>query len=179
MAKKAAFLLVTLISVMGLVVPARAQITPSLRLGYDTTVDAALIGVGIRFPMDLIEDFALVGVPSFEYFFVDDVEGVSQTILQVNFTALHGFEWEDQEQIIPYAGAGIGLQYSSLSFEDPVRRVPRANLEETETSLVINLVGGATYALDEDITPFGQLRLSLGGVYGDAATLMVGALFNL
>lgn len=167
---------VVLVGCSTLAPSAAAQQQAGVHVGFDTEFEAVVIGGNVRFPMDVIEDFAVIGNPSFDYFFVDAPQGVTSTIAQLNATGLHPFEWEDHEEITPYAGAGLGLRYESYSVD--TQQTTTSDPDVTDIDPVINLVGGANYELNDRMTPFGHLRLSLGGG-GSTIALIVGALFEL
>ena len=114
MLKRTLFLGALLAAVLGTTGTASAQSAAGARLGYDTEFNALILGGEVRFPVNRIEDFPLVGNPSFEYYLIDQFPAVNETLAEINANAYYEFELEDREDIVPYAGAGLGLRYYSV-----------------------------------------------------------------
>lgn len=162
---------ILLAALLGTTEVTSAQSLAGVRLGYDTEFNALVLGGEVRFPVNRIEDFPLVGNPSFEYYLLDQYAGLNETLAEINANAYYEFELEDREDLIPYAGAGLGLRYYSI--EETTTDVGADDLD-----LIVNIVGGGTYDVSSRITPFGHLRLSLGGGTSTVG-LIAGILFSL
>lgn len=132
------------------------------RIGYDLgDVEELFIGAEGRFH---IEDFPVTLSPAFDYYFTES--GFSLVAFHAN--ALYPFELEEND-ILPYAGAGLGLMRTSVDLDE------LGSFSDTEIGL--NLVGGAQMDMD-DFTPYAQANINVGG---DATLfgLTVGVLFGL
>lgn len=172
MIKRAVVLLFAAAAVAGLTRSASAQSTVGVRAGFDTEFSALVLGAETRFPINRIEDFPLTANPSFEYYLIDRYPNLAETMVEVNGNAYYEFELEDEEQLTPYAGAGLGLRYYGVE-ETALPDPPEEGLD-----LIVNVVGGAAYQIDQPFRPFGHLRLSLGGGTSTVA-LVAGLLFEL
>jgi hypothetical protein len=157
MSKPASWFLVAFVGAMGMISSASAQTSAGVHLGFDTEFTALVLGGETRFPVERIEDFPLVGNPSFEYYLIDRYPGLAETMAGINANAYYEFPVDERDHLEPYTGAGLGLRYYTVEETggfDP----PGEGLD-----VIVNLLGGATYDLEDSLTPFGHLRLSLGG----------------
>ena len=151
---------------------AQTQIEIGPRLGLDIAgdVEEFFIGADSR--------FAVAGLPvllnaTFDWYFVDepflqDITGtdVDVSFFQLSFNALYEFG-VDNETFSPYAGAGIGLNRSSVSV---------GNADASDTEFGVNLIGGATFGFGS-LKPFAQAQISFGTP--DLFTIGGGLLFSI
>ena len=148
---------------------AQAQIELGPRLGLDIAgdVEEFFLGADAR--------FAVGGWPVLlngvlDWYFVDDnflgATDVDASFLQLSFKALYEFG-VDNETFTPYAGAGIGINRSSVSI---------GNVDDSNTELGVNIIGGATFGFG-NLKPFAQAQLSFGDV--ELFTLAGGLLFSI
>ena len=126
-------------------------------------------GVGGRVEFDLAKVVPTVpglGVEgSFDYFFPGSGYGASASYWEINANGLYSFSLP-KSPITPYAGAGIGIDHSSVSV---------LGISASANSVGLNLLGGAKFANVGKVTPFAEVRIELHS--GSAVVLTGGVLF--
>lgn len=116
----------------------RIEIGP--RLGFDLgDIEELFAGVDARISNSA---FPVVAQPALDVYFV---EGGS--LIQFNANVLYPFELDDTTPFRPYAGGGLGFSFVS----------------DTDRSDVgLNLVGGALFGSNPNLTPFAQAQFTIG-----------------
>lgn len=142
------------------------------RAGFDLETEGLVLGVDTRY--DLSEMPITINVNG-NYHFGDygaDLSGsdVSWTIISINANALYEFGIDNQA-FTPYAGGGLNIGYSNVSYETAF-----ASVDDSDTDVTLNIAGGAYFHYGS-LSPFAQVDLALGG--GEFITLAGGILFNL
>lgn len=137
--------------------------------GQLSVADDADLGIGARATFGLPTPAPLEIIATADYFFPDDGPGVDVTYWELNANLVYLFQIP-ASVIAPYAGGG--LNFVRFSFDSEL--FPGEAYSDTD--LGVNLLGGARFNLGP-ITPFGELRIELGG--GEQFVFSAGALFQL
>ena len=165
--------LFTLLLLIGLQTSAEAQIKLGAHGGIHFDGTEIIIGPSAQFELPFeIAGTPVIGNPSIDFYpFVgseaDGIDGVDVSFLGVNFDLLYPVNLDISAN--PYVGAGLGFFRSSVDlggFGD-----------FSDTSLLINLKGGATFGEPGSLQPFGELVLSIGD--GSGILVRGGVLFSL
>ncbi len=147
----------------------QAQIGVGGQLSYGDDVNA---GIGVRGTFGLTTRIPLQIIGSFDYFFPGDIGGSDITYWELNGNLVYLFSIPTLPTVTPYAGAGLNLAYVSSQ----VDIFGLAPTTFSSTELGLNLLGGAQFNLGP-VTPFGELRIELGG--GEQFVITGGALFTV
>ncbi len=129
------------------VLQAQVNIGGQLSLAEETD-----FGIGARTTVGLsVPSFPLEVIASFDYFFPDET---NVSYWELNGNVAHEFPVRSPV-VKPYVGAGLNLAHRSIDnilFAGTV----------SNTDLARNILGGAKFAVGT-VTPFGELRIELGG----------------
>lgn len=120
-------------------------------------------GLGVRAekPMDDIME-GLIVAPYFNIFFPDEITGGDLSAWQLGVNGLYNVV--ENENLTAYAGGG--LSYDHYKFEVS----GMYGYDFDDSSMSINVIGGAKFSSSNSMTPFVEGRLSLGGFGGIALT---------
>ena len=134
------------------------------RVGIDVggDIEEVFLGVDARATTSL--PVVLNGV--FDYYLTDD----NVTFWQFSANALYPFPLDDSN-ILPYAGAGVGISRFSVDIDTPF-----GSFDPSSSDVGLNLIGGASFQAGS-LQPFAQVQLSIS----DASlfTLGGGLLFTV
>lgn len=145
---------------------AQLSIAPQVSWGDD--VD---FGLGGRVTLGLpIQDFPLEAIGSFDVFFPDDEGDVDLDYWEINLNAAYLFPIVTPT-VTPYVGGGLNIAHASVSVPEGF-----GGLDGDDTELGLNLLGGVKFPL-RNVTPYGELRIELGG--GEQFVLTGGVAFNI
>jgi hypothetical protein len=165
--------LLALLLLAGFQTNAQAQILLGAHGGIHFDGTEVIIGPSARFDLPFeINGTPIVGNPSIDFYpfaggDADGIDGVDVSFLGVNFDLLYPVNLDVSAN--PYVGAGLGFFRSSVDlggFGD-----------FSDTSLLINLKGGATFGQPGSLQPFVELILSIGD--GSGIIAKGGVLFSL
>ncbi|MCK5739528.1 outer membrane beta-barrel protein [bacterium] len=97
----------------------------------------------------------------------------------ISLAAIAKYNFDMDQAFTPYAGGGMGLDFAKSKWETDIDipGVKNGGESDTETELVIHILGGAKMPINDQITGFAEAKYSIGGF--DAFMLTVGASFNL
>jgi opacity protein-like surface antigen len=126
-------------------------------------------GVGARVNYGLekiIKNVPLTAMASFDWFF----PGNNLTFWEINWDVAYNFRLP-QPTIAPYAGAGLGFAYAKVG--GGCTNIP--GLDCSNTSVGLNLVGGARFKMRGKLTPYVEARADLHS--GSQLVLTGGVLF--
>ena len=90
---------------------------------------------------------------------------------------------EPDQQLRPFAGAGLGLNYSSFSYDTPVFNQQTGTWgtdekTDSDADIGLHMVGGANYRLSDSMDGFAEFRWVNGGDW-DYWGIYAGVIFNL
>lgn len=145
----------------------KAQIDIGAQGSWGDDVD---FGLGGRVVVGLpIEQFPLELIGSFDYFF-PDIDNFDYW--EINANAAYVIP-VPTPTVAPYAGAGINIARASVD----VGTVPGVgDFSASDTEVGLNLLGGVKFPL-QSVTPYGELRIELGG--GEQFVITGGVSFNV
>ena len=130
--------------------------------------DDTQFGVGARAVVDLARvTNGLEAIGSFDYFFPDQPLGADINYWEINANLAYVFQ--GVPGLAPYLGGGLNFAHASVSVD--ALGIP---IGASNTELGLNLLGGARLNLGP-VTPFGELRIELGG--GEQFVIAGGVLF--
>lgn len=150
---------------------AQAQPAAGPQIGYDTESESLGLGISGIFDIGLSEDLSIQGNPGFTYYLVED----QVTLFTVDFNAQYPFEMSGS--ILPFIGAGLGLQRWSVDVPETSVEVPGVGSFSSgggvsNSEIILNLLGGAQLATEGPFKPYAGLTVSVGGT--DRLELLVG-----
>lgn len=109
----------------------------------------------------------------------EDFTGGEWKWSNISLAAIAKYNFDLDQVFTPYLGGGLGLDFGTFKWEydEAYAGFGDSDFSETNTDLVIHLVGGAKMPINDQITGFAEAKYSIGGF--DALMLTVGASFNL
>lgn len=133
------------------------------KLGFDVAgdIEEFFVGVDSRFRTSL----PVVLNAAFDYYFAEE----NITVWQLGLNALYEFQVDNQE-FVPYAGAGIGITRYSVDVDGPF------GFDASTTDTGVNGIAGARFPIG-GVDLFGQAQITIGDI--DIIGLSAGALFGL
>lgn len=134
---------------------ASAQTSIGANVGYNLDAEEFFAGGQARLGLG---GFPVIINPSIETYFVENL-----TWLQIDLNALYPFG-VNNTTFTPYAGAGIGVNYS------------KAENIDSDTSAGLNLIAGATFGFGR-LRPFAEARINIDD--GTNVGVRGGVLFGL
>lgn len=144
--------------------------------GQLSVADDADLGLGVRATFGLPTPTPLEIITTADYFFPDGALGVDVSYWEINANLVYLFQIP-ASIIAPYAGGGLNFARASYSVDLSEIDPGFPAVEGSETDVGVNLLGGARFNLGSSITPFGELRIELGG--GEQFVFSGGVLFRL
>ena len=169
-------LLLPILAALFLLMPAQeAQAQTAFQLGPRLTLDVGDIsdafGGDFAIGADVRVDpasFPVKGSGAFDFYFADD----DVTVFTVDLNVVYPFGIEN-EVFTPYAGGGIGITRVSIDIDTGF-----GTFSGDDTDIGLNLVGGAEFNLESNVTPFAQAQFTVGGDV-DRFGITGGVLFSL
>ncbi len=134
---------------------ARAQ-RPSFGAQLDWGGDTDF-GIGGRVVVGLRALFPktpLDGIASFDYFFPSHPSGTTAHYWEINGNVVYRIPHVRSRTFAPYVGGGLNIAHASAS---------AGTLSASATKAGLNLLGGTTFKVKGEITPFAELRGIVGG----------------
>lgn len=121
-------------------VPAQAQISFSPIVGYDLEAEGPMIGLAFEFATP-IEGLPLQPAirPLVEYVFLDAPDNVTFNLVRAQADLIARFETSPGASFLPYAKAGIGIEYFSTDRDG-------GEFGNSDTDLALNIGGGAEFS---------------------------------
>ena len=141
---------------------AHAQLLAGPQVGYDTESESAGVGVNGLIPLPISQTQTLFLNPGFSWYFVEgDV-----TLWTVDANVQYPFPMESS--LVPFVGAGLGLQRWSVDVPETSVDVPGFGSFSTggdvnSTDLIFNIQGGVQIDTGGPLTPHAGLTVSVGG----------------
>ena len=130
--------------------------------------DDTQFGIGARAVVDLTPfTNGLEAIGSFDYFFPDQPLGADINYWELNANLAYVFQ--GVPSVAPYLGGGLNFAHASVSVD--ALGIP---VGASQTKLGLNLLGGARLNMGP-VTPFGELRIELGG--GEQFVIAGGVMF--
>ena len=131
--------------------PAQAQVAFSPIIGFDLEAEGPMIGLAFEVGAPL-EGIPLQPAirPLVEYIFADDgpgfggIDGVDLSIIRAQVDLVGRFETSPGSTFLPYAKAGAGIEYISVSVDDDLGL--GADFSESDTEFAVNIGGGVEFS---------------------------------
>ena len=131
----------------------RASFGVQLDLGTET--DFGIGGRGV-FPLaSLFPGVPLDGIVSFDYYFPSHPSGTTQHFWEINGNLAYRLRVPASSSFRPYLGGGLNIAHSSATV---------AGVSGSSTDADLNILGGTTFKVRGEVTPFLEIR----GVVGNA-----------
>lgn len=143
--------------------------------GQLSVADDYDLGLGARATFGLPTPTPLEIITTADYFFPSSVTGMDISYWEINANVVYLFQIP-ASIVAPYAGGGLNFAHASVSMDLSQLGVEFPAVEGSQSDLGVNLLGGARFNLGS-WTPFGELRLELGG--GEQFVFSGGVLFRL
>lgn len=136
---------------------ARATHKPSFGLQLDVATETDF-GIGGRAVFGLESLFPgtpLDGIVSFDYYFPSHPSGTSAHFWEINGNLAYRLRVPARSSFRPYLGGGLNIAHSSATV---------AGVSGSSTDADLNILGGTTFRVQGELTPFLEIR----GVVGNA-----------
>ena len=133
--------------------------------GQLSIAEEADVGIGVRGTLGLPSKVPLQVIGSFDYFF----PGSEFDYWEINTNVVYLFP-VPTPTVTPYAGGGLNFAY----FSNIDVFGTEANFSSFDVG--VNILGGAQFNVGP-VTPYGELRIELGG--GEQFVLTGGAIFSV
>ncbi|RKF03460.1 outer membrane protein with beta-barrel domain [Tenacibaculum lutimaris] len=124
------------------------------------------LGLGVKASFDVSEKFKIS--PSVNYYFPEDIPGVSTTSMSFEADAHYFFELQDKFSLYPLAGLNVWYTSVSSSY---------AAFSASSTNFGLNLGGGANYKLSDKLTGFSEIKLMV--TQGSQVVFNAGVMYSL
>ena len=143
---------ITLLAALALfALPAQAQVAFSPIVGFDLEAEGPMIGLAFEVgaPLEGVPLRPAIR-PLVEYIFADDgpglgdVDGFDLSIIRAQVDLIARFETSPGSTFLPYAKAGAGIEYISVSFDDDLGLGD--DFDSSDTEFAVNIGGGAEFS---------------------------------
>jgi outer membrane immunogenic protein len=126
-----------------------------LELNWSSDVDFGIGGRGV-FPLEsLFPGTPLDGIVSFDYYFPSAPSGQTNHFWEINGNLAYRLRVPARSSFRPYLGGGLNIAHAYATV---------AGVSTSSTDADLNILGGTTFKIQGELTPFLEIR----GVVGNA-----------